>query len=131
MQDDLNRVVDALPGLVWTALASGEIDFLNQRWGEYTGLTAGELNGGGWHPAIHPEDLPRLLEWWQSIVDSGAPGETEARLRRFDGAYRRFVFRVCPLVEVSGKIVKWCGINTDVEDRRQSQDVLQIGRAHV
>ena len=125
MQDDLSRVVDALPGLVWTAQEDGEIDFLNQRWCEYTGLTAGELSSGGWHAAIHPEDLPRLLEWWQSIVDSGAPGETEARLRRFDGAYRRFVFRVCPLVEVSGKTVKWCGINTDVEDRRQSQDVLR------
>jgi PAS domain S-box-containing protein len=125
MQDDLSRVVDALPGLVWAALADGEIDFLNHRWCEYTGLTAGELRGGGWHAAIHPEDLPGLLQWWQSMSASGAPEETEARLRRFDGAYRRFVFRTRPCVEESGKIVKWCGISTDVEDRRQAQDALR------
>ena len=51
MQDDLSRVVDALPGLVWTAQEDGEIDFLNQGWCEYTGLTAGELSSGGWHAA--------------------------------------------------------------------------------
>jgi len=125
MKDDLRLVVDTLPGLVWTALSGGEIDFLNQGWCEYTGLTTGELSGGGWHATVHPEDLPRLREWWQSISASSAPGETEARLRRFDGAYRRFVLRVRPLVEVSGKVVKWCGISTDVEERRQSRDVLR------
>jgi PAS domain S-box-containing protein len=58
MENELSRVVDALPGLVWTALPDGHIDFLNQRWCRYTGLSVDEAYGRGWQIAIHPEDLP-------------------------------------------------------------------------
>jgi PAS domain S-box-containing protein len=130
MENELSRVVDALPGLVWTALPDGRIDFLNQRWCEYSGLSVEEAlgvdqaYGGGWQTAIHPEDLPGLLERWRSILVSGEQGEMEARLRRFDGEYRWFLFRACPLVDTSGLVVKWCGISTDVEDRRRAEEPL-------
>ena len=127
MENELRRVVDALPGLVWTARPDGHIDFLNQRWCEYTGHSVGEAYGRGWQTAIHPEDLPELLERWQSILASGEPSETEARLRRFDGEYRWFLFRTCPLADASGAVVKWCGMNTDIEDRRRSEETQ---RAH-
>ena len=127
MENELSRVVDALPGLVWTALPDGHIDFLNQRWCEYTGLSVDEAYGRGWQTAIHPEDLPELLERWRSILASGEPGEMEARLRRFDGEYRWFLFRTCPLADASGQVVKWCGMNTDIEDRRRTEEAL---RAH-
>ena len=129
VQNELRRVVDALPGLVWTALPDGHIDFLNQRWCEYTGLSVEDSYGRGWETAIHPEDLPELLERWRSILASGEPREMEARLRRFDGEYRRFVFRICPLTDASGQIVKWCGMNTDVEDRRQADAALKCSEA--
>jgi PAS domain S-box-containing protein len=122
MENELRRVVDALPGLVWTARPDGHIDFLNQRWREYTGLGVDEACGLGWQAAVHPEDLPGLLERWQSIVASGEPGEMDARLRRHDGEYRRFVFRPGPLTDPSGRVVKWCGINTDVEDRWRAEE---------
>jgi PAS domain S-box-containing protein len=130
MENELSRVVDTLPGLVWTALPDGRINFLNQRWCEYSGLgveeTLGvdEAHGPGWQTAIHPEDLPGLVERWQSIRASGEPGEMEARLRRFDGEYRWFLFRTCPLVDTSGLVVKWCGISTDIEDRRRAEEPL-------
>jgi PAS domain S-box-containing protein len=127
MENELSRVVDALPGLVWTARPDGHIDFLNQRWCDYTGLGVDEAYGRGWQTAIHPEDLPELLERWQSILASGEPSETEARLRRFDGEYRWFLFRACPLADASGAVVKWCGMNTDIEDRRRSEETQ---RAH-
>ena len=127
MENELSRVVDALPGLVWTARPDGHVDFLNQRWCDYTGLGVDEAYGRGWQTAIHPEDLPDLLERWQSILASGEPSETEARLRRFDGEYRWFLFRTCPLADASGAVVKWCGINTDIEDRRRSEEAQ---RAH-
>ena len=127
MENELSRVVDALPGLVWTARPDGHIDFLNQRWCDYTGLGVDEAYGRGWQTAIHPEDLPELLERWQSILASGEPSETEARLRRFDGEYRWFLFRTCPLADASGAVVKWCGMNTDIEDRRRSEETQ---RAH-
>ena len=127
MEIELRCIVDALPGLVWTALPGGHIDFLNQRWCEYTGLGVDEARGRGWQNAIHPQDLPELLERWRSILASGEPGEMEARVRRFDGEYRRFLFRICPSEDASGKIVKWCGISTDIEDGRRAEALLAGG----
>jgi PAS domain S-box-containing protein len=127
MENELRRVVDALPGLVWTARLDGHIDFLNQRWCEYTGLSVDEAYGRGWQTAIHPDDLPELLERWRSILASRESREMEARLRRFDGEYRWFLFRTHPLIDASGQVVKWCGMNTDIEDRRRSEETQ---RAH-
>src|SRR5580700_2715577 len=124
MENDLSLVVDSLPGLIWTALPDGHIDFLNQRWCEYTGLSVAEAYGRGWQTAIHPEDLPELRERWRSILASRKPGEMEARLLRFDGQYRWFLFRTCPVTDASGQVVKWCGINTDIENRRRSEEAM-------
>jgi PAS domain-containing protein len=81
MEHERGRGVDALPGLVWTALPNGQIDFLNQRWCEYTGLGVDQSCGLGWQTVVHPEDLPRLLAGWRSVPASSAPLEAEARLR--------------------------------------------------
>jgi len=124
MENGLSRVVDALPGLVWTALPDGGIDFVNQRWRNYTGLGIGEARGRGWQTAVHPEDLPDLLDRWVGILASGEPGEMEARLRGIDGAYRWFLLRISPLVDASGKVIKWYGISMDFEDRRRSEALL-------
>jgi PAS domain S-box-containing protein len=122
---EASRVVDALPGMVWTALPDGSIDFVNQRWCEFTNLGVGESCGRGWQATIHPADLPELLEHWRLIVASGKPGEMEARLRRFDGEYRRFLFHARPLINDSGQLVKWCGISTDIEDRRRAEEAMR------
>ncbi len=124
MNVEASRVVDALPGLVWTALPDGQIDFVNQRWCEFTNLGVGESYGRGWQTAVHPEDLPDLLERWRSIVASAEPGEMEARLQRFDGQYRRFLFRARPLADETGQLVKWCGVNTEIEDPRQAEEAV-------
>jgi PAS domain S-box-containing protein len=124
VHNDLSGVVDALPGFVWTARADGHVDFLNQRWREYTGLSADDALGRGWQAAIHPEDLPRLLERWPSALAGGERGEMEARLRRFDGQYRWFLFRASPIADAYGQVVKWCGINTDIEDRRRAESAF-------
>jgi PAS domain S-box-containing protein len=124
MESELRRVVDALPGLVWTALPNGHIDFLNQRWCEYTGLDVAEACGQGWQSAIHPEDLLEFVQRWRSTLVSCESGEIEARLQRFDGEYRWFLFRICPIADASGRVVKWCGINIDIEDRRRSEEAM-------
>jgi PAS domain-containing protein len=62
LNDEFRRVVDAIPGLVWTALPDGGVDFVNQRWSDYTGLSLDEAFGWKWQTAIHPEDWPGLLE---------------------------------------------------------------------
>jgi len=121
MENDLSRVVDALPGLVWTALPDGQTDFINQRWCEYTGLTFEQASGHQWLSAIHPDDLDQMVERWQGFVAAGVAGEAEARLRRFDGEYRLFHFSASPIADASGRIIKWCGINTDIEDRSRAE----------
>lgn len=129
MDNDLSRVVDALPGLVWAAGPDGNIDFLNQRWCEYTGLPVAEALDCGWQTAIHPDDLPGMLDRWLGIIASGKPGQLQTRLRREDGEYRFFHVRTSPLSDASGKIVRWCGINTDVEDLSRAMEDAEGARA--
>jgi PAS domain S-box-containing protein len=125
MNVGFRRVVDALPGLVWTSDPSGHTDFLNQKWLEYAGLTAEEARGDGWQGALHPEDRPALVQFWRSIIATGAAGEAEARLRRADGVYRWFLFRASPLTDADGRVVGWCGMNTEIEDRKQMEAALR------
>src|SRR5580700_2391210 len=122
MENELSRVVDVLPGLVWTALPDGRVDFINQYWCQLTGLSVDEGYGSGWQTAVHPQDLPQLLERWRSILASGKPDEMEARLRRSDGEYSSFVWRVSPLADASGVFVKWCGLGIDIDERMQAEE---------
>jgi PAS domain S-box-containing protein len=125
MENGFRLVVDTLPGLVWTALPNGQVDFLNQPWCDYAGMTLDEASGAGWLTAVCPDDLPNLGERWQSILKSGEPGEIEVRLRGTDGLFRWFLFRANPLREASGEIVKWIGTNTDIEDRVRAEESLR------
>jgi PAS domain S-box-containing protein len=129
VENELRSVVDTLSGLVWTALPDGYVDFLNRRWSEYTGLNLEQSCGQGWQAAVHPEELPKLLERWQSLLTSGKPGEMETRLKGIEGEYRRFVIRATPLFDDSGKVVKWCGITADIEDRKRAEDELRRSEA--
>src|SRR3954463_9451085 len=103
MDDEMRGIVDALPGLVWVALSNGRVEFLNQRWREYTGIPDEVTMGTGWHRVVHPEDLPGLLDCLRIAPPSSDPVEVEARVRRYDGIYRQFVFRLRPLTPTS-----WC-----------------------
>jgi len=121
----LRQVIDAIPTLAWCNLPDGPNEFLNKRWHDYTGLTPEESHGWGWQVAFHPEDLPPLMEKWRELLISGEPGEIEARLRRFDGVYRWFLISVEPLHDQAGRILRWYGTSTDIEDRKQAEDRLR------
>src|SRR5262245_24166997 len=131
MQFELTDLMDALPGLAWTAFADGRAELLNRRWLEYTGFTAAQATGLGWIEAINPDDRERLGEYWRSCVSSGAPGETEARMRRHDGAYRWFLFRVSPVRDAAGNIIRWFGINTDIQRRKSTEEALQASERNL
>src|SRR6267142_1827747 len=123
-EDYLRLTIDTIPVLAWCSLPDGSNEFLNQRWLDYTGLTIEGARGWGWKVAIHPDDLPQLLDVWQGLLVSGKSGEWEARLRRADGVYRWFLFRVEPLRDPQGTIVKWYGTNTDIDDRKRTEALL-------
>ena len=88
---DVRLVVDTIPTLAWCARPDGSADFFNQRWLDYTGLSAVQAHDWGWTVALHPDDLSGLVDYWRSVLASGEPGEIEGRLRRFDGVYRWFL----------------------------------------
>src|ERR1700732_5041169 len=122
---DIRLVVDTIPTLAWSAGPDGSADFFNQRWLDYTGLSAKQALGWGWEVAIHPADLPRILETFRDALNSVKPYEVEGRFRRFDGEFRWFLFRASPLCDESGQVVKWYGANTDIEDRKRAEDALR------
>ena len=87
--------------------------------------------GSGWQAAVHPQDLKRHTEKWRASVATGAPFENEVRYRRTaDGQYRWFLTRAVPLRDARGKIVKWYGVSTDIEDRKRAEE-LQANLAHI
>src|SRR5580700_3511629 len=122
---DIRLVVDTIPTLAWSAGPDGSADFFNQRWLDYTGLSAEQALGSGWQVAIHPDDLPRILETFREALNSVKPYEVEGRFRRFEGEFRWFLFRGSPLRDRSGKVAKWYGTNTDLEERKRAEDALR------
>ena len=124
--DQLRGFIDSIPTLAWSAASDGAAESFNQRWLDYTGLSASEGLGWGWKAAIHPDDLPRLLDAFQRARESGQPFEFEGRLRRFDGEFRRFLMRGDPVRDERGSVVTWYGTNTDLEDRARAEDALRL-----
>lgn len=122
-EGDLRSIIDMVPILAWSAGSDGSASFLNRPWLDYTGLSAEKALNWGWKATIHPDDVPGLEENWRASLASGMPVEAEARMRRFDGAYRWFLHRANPLRDESEKIVKWYGTCIDIEDRKRAEEV--------
>ena len=122
---EIRLIVDRIPAFTWSAHADGSIEFVNQRWREYAGLSAEESQGWGWQAAIHPEDLTSFMRQWRELLGSGEPGEIEARMRRHDGIFRWFLIRFEPFRDETGKIVMWYGVSTDIEALKQTEEKLR------
>src|SRR6267154_1703849 len=122
-EDNLRQVIDTLPTLVWCTRPDGSTEFLNKRWHDYTGCSPEESRVHGWQPAVHPEDLTCVVAKGQELLASGQPGEVEGRIRRHDGVFRWFLMRVEPLRDETGKIVRWYGTQTDIEDHKRKEDL--------
>jgi PAS domain S-box-containing protein len=121
---NIRRVFDTIPTLAWSARSDGSADFFNRRWLDYTGLSVEQARDWGWTVALHPDDLKGLVDHWRSALASREPDEIEARLRRFDGVYRWFLFRATPSFDNDGAVVRWFGTNTDIEDRKRAEWLL-------
>jgi PAS domain S-box-containing protein len=126
LESGFGIVINAIPGLAWSARPDGSADFFNQQYLAYVGVTFEKVQGSGWTAAVHPDDLGTLAATWQFMMSSGKPQEAEARLRRFDGEYRWFLFRANPIRDESGSIIKWLAINTDIDDRKRAQEALAV-----
>ena len=121
---ELRSFIDRVPALAWSALPDGSLDFFNQRFRDYTGLSSDQLYGSEWKSAVHRDDIQQLEIWWQGLRQSQA-GTTEVRLRRFDGEYRWFQITASPVYDEHANLVRWCGINTDINDIKCSEQKLR------
>jgi PAS domain S-box-containing protein len=122
---NLKLIIDTIPVLAWSARPDGTADFFNQHYLDFVGLSPEQASGWDWTTAVHFEDVNSLAATWQRIMASEQLGEAEARLRRHDGEYRWFLLRVSPLRDEAGQIVKWYGVNTDIEERKQAEAELR------
>jgi len=124
-EDRLRRVIDTIPAHVWSTRPDGSVDFINQRWLESTGLSVQDALGWDWASVVHPEDLARFVAEWRAALAAGEPMESEARLRRADGDYRRWLIRNVPLRDELGNVIKWYGTSIDIEDRKRAEEALR------
>lgn len=118
-------VTDFMPQMVWSTLPDGRHDFYNQQWYEYTGLSFEQTKDEGWATVLHPEDNERSWVTWKKSLNTGEPYEIEYRMRRYDGVYRWFLGRALPLRDEQGRILKWFGTCTDIDDQKKAERLLE------
>jgi PAS domain S-box-containing protein len=111
--------LEALPLMVWTAQPDGSINYLNQRWLEFTGHSPSQDAGLGWRDSIHPEDLPRVSGGWEQAIANSSVYEAEFRMRRHDGQYRWVLARTVPQQQADGSVRMWVGCGMDMHAQKQ------------
>ena len=118
-------LAESVPNLVWTADQHGVVDYCNERFLEYTGLSAPALAERGWEAVIHSSDRAHALAGWHTALASGASYRADARLRRADGEYRWHVMLAAPIRE-NGTIAKWFGSSTDIEEQKDAERIMLL-----
>jgi formate hydrogenlyase transcriptional activator len=121
----LRFTIDAIPQQIWSSPVDGSNDFANQRLLSYVGMSLEQLKGDGWEKILHPDDRERVLKAWEESVAHGTPSEVEERHRGADGKYRWFLNRAVPVRDDQGRVVRWYGTNTDIEDRKRAEHDLR------
>jgi PAS domain S-box-containing protein len=129
-EDRIRLIIDTIPVMAWSVQPDGIVDFLNQRWMDYTGLSLGQYVADPTGP-IHRDDTPRVLERWRVQMARDEAYDDEMRLRGADGTYRQFLVRTVPLRDESGRVVKWYGVCTDIEDRKRAEAELEESLDHL
>jgi len=129
LKDRLQVIIDTIPAAVWSNSPDGTADFLNKPFRDYTGLSLEQGRGWAWMNALHPED--RAMEDWRAALLAEEPFEKEARLRRADGEYRRFLLRFVPLSNELGRVVEWYATSADIEDLRRAEEELRRREARL
>ncbi len=118
------RMADAIPHIAWTTDVGGAVDYYNQRWYDYSGLSFAQTREWGWASLIHPDDLKEAGGVWGRALQSGAVSEVEYRLRRADGTYRWHLGRSEPVRDGAGRVIHWVGTATDIQGRKEVEERL-------
>jgi len=130
-EQELREVLERMPAIAFSARPDGFNEYQSQKWLEYSGLRLETSKGHGWQAAVHPDDLESHVSKWAAARASGRPFEDEVRHRSASGEYRWHLTRAVPLRDGRGTIVKWCGIATDIEDRKRAEGELKAALAQI
>jgi len=125
---DFTFLADSLPQLVWITEPNGNHIYYNQRWYTYTGLDFEQSKNEGWSLVLHPQDYQRTLQVWQHSLTTGQAYQIEYRFKRYDGVYRWFLGQALPQKDQQGKIIKWFGTCTDIDEQKLTQVALEESR---
>jgi PAS domain S-box-containing protein len=115
----------AVPNHVWASPPDGRLNWFNDRVYEYSGQEPGTLDGDNWVAMVHPNDQQAASESWAASIASGGTYQTEFRLKRADGSYRWHLARALPIRDDVGRIIRWIGTNTDIQDQKASSAALK------
>lgn len=116
---------DAIPGLVFETDLEVRNLYVNERYVAYTGLPVEALLGDGWRQVMHPDDIEPTLVGWRNSASTDEPAECECRIRRADGVWRWFMFRVSPVHDELGKVTRTIGVCTDIDDAKRGEAALR------
>jgi PAS domain S-box-containing protein len=132
-EEQYRVLAEVMPQCIWTAGPDGQTDYVNQHWCEFSGLDPVASLGAGWAVVLHPDDAAACFAAWSRAVGAGAIFEAEYRMRRADGVYRWFLGRGLPVRDRHGRVVKWLGTATDIDDRKRAEKEVrrQHGLAHL
>src|SRR6266850_967479 len=130
-EKSLRLMVDTIPGFVCTLSPEGEVELLNRQVLDYFGKTLEDLKNWSTSDAVHPDDLPRVIEGWRRSVETGQPHDLELRQRRADGVYRWFHSRALPARDTEGHITGWYMLLTDIDDRKKAEEELRRSKAYL
>lgn len=124
-EERFRTLADQMLPLVWMMDPTGSVYWLNQRWYDYTGTTFETMQGWGWQSVHHPDHVDRVVASKRRAIDTGETWDEVFPLRGRDGAYRWFLTRAVPIRDKDGGIVRWLGTNTDITERKQSEEDLR------
>jgi PAS domain S-box-containing protein len=131
-ENGFRQLADAMPQIVWTAKPDGWLDYYNQRWFDYTGMTLAETQGWGWKRVLHPEDVDQCVNLWTNAVRTGEKYEVKYRFKNaLDGSYRWHLGRASAVRDEQRQIVKWYGTCTDIDDQKKVEDALLTARENL
>ena len=124
-ESQFRTMAQAMPHHVWTASPDGLLDWFNNQVYAYSGAARGSLDGTAWAAIVHPDDIEAAGGHWSAAVEAGQAYQTEFRLRRADGAWRWHIARAVPVHDEAGKVVRWIGTNTDIDDQKNAESLLE------
>ena len=122
---DFRLIAESIPQIVWMAAPDGATEYFNERGTQYTGMPREVNDGWGRLQLIHPDDRDRAERLWREAVGREAPYAIEYRLRHDDGEHRWNECRAMPVRDADGRVIKWIGTVTDIEEQRRLEESLR------